>query len=112
MGARYPPDGRRTTLAATLGPPNLGNGPGPASVPGVGRAYPGPRMMRTGILAALLGLALTVAGCGSGSGSPIASSSVPPDDLPACSSIYKAGAKVEDATFGLACVKNGQVLSP
>ncbi len=70
-------------------------------------------MMRTGIVATLaVGLALSVAGCGSGSASPIASSSVPPDDLPACSNIYKAGAKVEDATFGLACVKNERVVSP
>jgi len=70
-------------------------------------------MKRTGIVAILaVGLALSVAGCGSGSASPIASSSVPPNDLPACSSIYKAGAKVVDATFGLACVKNEQVVSP
>ena len=70
-------------------------------------------MMRTGIVATLaVGLALSVAGCGSGSASPIASSSVPPNDLPACSTIYKAGAKVADATFGLACVKNQQVVSP
>ncbi len=70
-------------------------------------------MERTGIVAALgLGLALSLVGCSSASSSPIASSSVPPRDLPACSQIYKAGAKVEDSTFGQACVKNDQVISP
>src|SRR4029453_5519307 len=70
-------------------------------------------MKRTGIVVVLgLGLALSLGGCGSDSASPIASSSVPPKDLPACSAIYKEGAQVTHARFGLACVKNERVLSP
>jgi hypothetical protein len=70
-------------------------------------------MTRTGIVAGLLTcLALSLLGCSGSSASPIASSSVPPKDLPQCSDIYKAGAEVTDAKFGLACVKNDQVVSP
>jgi hypothetical protein len=69
-------------------------------------------MKRTGIAVVALGLGLGLFGCSGGSASPVASSSVPPDDLPACSDIYKEGAKVDDATFGLACVQNDQVVSP
>jgi hypothetical protein len=70
-------------------------------------------MKRTGIVAVLgLGLAFSLGACGSDTASPIASSSVPPKDLPACSDIYKAGAKVTDARFGLACVKDDRVMSP
>ena len=64
------------------------------------------------MLAGALLLALAATGCSSDSASPVASSSVPPDDLPACDTIYKDGAKVEDAKFALACVKNDQVVSP
>ena len=68
---------------------------------------------RTGIVAGVMaGLALSLAGCGGNAASPIASSSVPPKDLPQCSEIYKAGAEVTDAKFGLACVKDDQVVSP
>lgn len=69
--------------------------------------------MRTGIFAGLGAfLAMALLGCGSDAASPIASSSVPPRDLPACSEIYKNGAEVTDARFGLACVKDDQVVSP
>jgi hypothetical protein len=64
------------------------------------------------MVAGVLLLALGAGGCAADSASPVASSSVPPDDLPACESIYKEGAKIEDAQFGLACVKDEQVVSP
>jgi hypothetical protein len=67
-------------------------------------------MKRTGTVAALA--VVLAAGCSSGSASPVASSSVPPEDIPPCSDIYKAGATVDDASFGLACVKDEVLLSP
>jgi hypothetical protein len=57
-------------------------------------------------------LVLGAVGCGADAASPVASSSVPPDDLPACDTIYKEGVKIEDSKFALACVKNDQVVSP
>jgi hypothetical protein len=57
-------------------------------------------------------LALGAGGCSADAASPVASSSVPPDDLPACETIYKQGATIEDSKFALACVKNDQVVSP
>ncbi len=64
------------------------------------------------MVAGALLLALGAIGCSSDAASPVASSSVPPDDLPACDTVYKEGAKIADSTFGLACVKNDQVVSP
>ena len=70
-------------------------------------------MTRTGIVAGLLTcLALSLLGCSGSAASPIASSSVPPKDLPQCAAVYKAGAEVTDTKFGVACVKNDQVVSP
>ena len=73
-------------------------------------------MSRRGILGTLaLGLAVlaTVAsGCTTESASPVASSSIVPQDIPPCSDIYKAGAVVEDGAFGVACMQGEQLVTP
>ncbi|HET6953184.1 MAG TPA: hypothetical protein VFI47_22570 [Acidimicrobiales bacterium] len=69
---------------------------------------------RSRIVAAValaLAAAASAVGCSTGEASPVASSSVPPQDLPACEEIYKQGAKVE-VPFGIACVKDGKLISP
>ena len=59
---------------------------------------------------ALAALAVA-AGCSGTDASPVASSSVPPQDLPACADIYKEGAKVE-SRFGIACIRDDELVSP
>lgn len=61
-------------------------------------------------VAALFALLATACG-GEGTDIPTASS-VPPDDMPACEEIYAEGQEINDDTFGLACVKGEDLISP
>jgi hypothetical protein len=65
--------------------------------------------MVAGVLAAL---ALAGAGCGAGSGDTPSASSVPPNDLPACSEVYVEGATIDNQNFGRACVLDESIVSP
>jgi hypothetical protein len=65
-----------------------------------------------GTLALALAAAAAASGCTAESASPVASSSIVPQDIPPCSDLYKAGAMVEDRSFGLACVQGDQLLTP
>ena len=67
-------------------------------------------MKGTGI-AAVLALALAAACSSGGSAAPVGTSA-PPADLPACDEIYKAGAEIRDDTFGLACVRGEELVTP
>jgi hypothetical protein len=67
-------------------------------------------MKGTSSVAVLLVLLATACG-GEGADVPTASS-VPPDDMPACEEIYAEGNEIDDATFGLACVKGDDLISP
>jgi hypothetical protein len=72
-------------------------------------------MSRTGIVSAVaLALVASVgaSACTTESASPVASSSVVPADIPACDEVYQAGTVIEDATFGVACVRDDVLLSP
>jgi hypothetical protein len=72
-------------------------------------------MMRRGILGAL-GLAVAASaaasGCTAESSSPVASSSIVPQDIPPCEEIYQAGTVVEDSSFGEACMRGDELLTP
>jgi hypothetical protein len=65
-----------------------------------------------GALALALAALATGSGCTTESASPVASSSIVPEDIPDCSEIYKEGAIVEDRSFGVACVRGEQLLTP
>ncbi len=67
-------------------------------------------MKGTGIVA-VLAFALASA-CASGGAAAPVGTSAPPQDLPACDDVYKAGAEITDATFGLACVKDDVLIAP
>src|SRR5262245_34164792 len=72
-------------------------------------------MTRRGTLGALvltMAVFATASGCTTDSASPVASSSIVPQDIPPCSDIYKAGAIVEDSKFGVACVQGDKLLTP
>ena len=64
------------------------------------------------IAGALAVLALAGVGCSADGGGSPAASSVPPQGFPECSEIYAQGTVVNDDTFGLACVKDGVIVSP
>jgi hypothetical protein len=68
----------------------------------------------TGVTAVLLaGLALAGAGCSSDAASSTPSSSVAPQDIPACGEVYTEGMDVTAADFGVACVtESGRLVSP
>jgi len=67
-------------------------------------------MKGTGTAVALV--AVLAAGCGGDSGATPSASSVAPNDMPACEEIYVEGAEITNETFGLACVKDQDLLSP
>jgi hypothetical protein len=67
-------------------------------------------MKGTGTVAALA--LVLAAGCGGEGAAVPSASSVPPNDMPACEDIYKQGAVVDRASFGLACVKDEVLISP
>jgi hypothetical protein len=67
-------------------------------------------MRRTGIGAAL---ALVAAiGCSGGDASTPTASSVAPTDMPMCEEIYAEGVVIDNESFGLACVKGEDLISP
>jgi hypothetical protein len=62
--------------------------------------------------AALLAVA-TAAGCGADAASSTPSSSVAPQDIPACSEVYTQGLEITRAEFGVACLTgSGRLVSP
>ncbi|HLM64277.1 MAG TPA: hypothetical protein VK306_08265 [Acidimicrobiales bacterium] len=70
-------------------------------------------MGRTAIAAAVLAAAAASVGCSSGGDRTVASNSVPPADIPACSDIYTEGQKVTSGDFGQACLAaSGDLLTP
>lgn len=70
-------------------------------------------MARTWIVAGVAGLAaLVAAGCGGDGGDTPSASSVVPTDLPACDEVYVEGAVIDNENFGLACVRNDELISP
>ena len=76
------------------------------------RAYAASVMKRTGVVVVLVVALAAAAGCGSGEGVSVASSSVPPQDIPACSEIFEEGKKIEDPEFRKACVTDaGDLIS-
>lgn len=76
------------------------------------RAYAASVMKRTGVVVVLVVALAAAAGCGSGEGVSVASSSVPPQDIPACSEIFEKGKKIEDREFRKACVTDaGDLIS-
>jgi hypothetical protein len=76
------------------------------------RAYAASVMKRTGVVVVLVVALAAAAGCGSGEGVSVASSSVPPQDIPACSEIFEEGKKIEDPEFRKACVTDaGELVS-
>jgi hypothetical protein len=68
-------------------------------------------MRRTGTAAALA-LLVALAGCGGGDASTPTASSVAPTDMPACGEIYAEGVAIDNENFGLACVKDEDLVSP
>jgi hypothetical protein len=76
------------------------------------RAYAASVMKRTGVVVVLVVALAAAAGCGSGEGVSVASSSVPPEDIPACSKIFEEGKKIEDPEFRKSCVTDsGELIS-
>ncbi len=70
-------------------------------------------MVRTGLVAGVVAaLALAGAGCSADSGGTPSASSVPPNDMPACSEVYVEGAVIDNTNFGLACVEDETIVSP
>lgn len=70
-------------------------------------------MRTTGIAAGALALALvTGAGCSAGGADTPSASSVPPNDMPACSEIYVQGAVISRDNMGKACVQDDEIISP
>lgn len=67
-------------------------------------------MKGTGTVAALV--VVLAAACSGAEGETPSASSVPPNDMPACEDIYKEGAVIDNETFGLACVKGDELISP
>ena len=65
--------------------------------------------MAAGVLAALV---LAGAGCSADGADTPSASSVPPNDMPACSDVYVEGAVIDNANFGLACVQDERIVSP
>jgi hypothetical protein len=66
------------------------------------------------IAATALATALAVAvGCSPGNGGTVASSSVPPEDIPPCTEVYTEGKTIKGNEFGQACVTAaGGLLTP
>jgi hypothetical protein len=70
-------------------------------------------MKRIGIVLVLAASLAALAGCSTGEAGSVASSSVPPHDLPKCSDVYVEGKVIKDAEFRLACVTDaGNLISP
>lgn len=61
--------------------------------------------------AAALALVL-VAACSGDTGETPSASSVVPNDMPACEEIYVEGKAIDNEDFGLACVKDDEIVSP
>jgi hypothetical protein len=55
---------------------------------------------------------LVAAGCSGDGGSTPSASSVAPNDMPACEEVYAEGAEINNENFGLACVKDEDLVSP
>ncbi len=67
-------------------------------------------MKGTGAVAALV--VILVAGCADGGPAAPSADNQPPNDLPPCEEIYAEGVDVANDTFGLACVKGEELVSP
>lgn len=64
----------------------------------------------TGAVAALV--AILAVGCADGGPATPSADNMPPNDLAPCEEIYAEGVDVANDTFGLACVKGEQLISP
>jgi hypothetical protein len=70
-------------------------------------------MGRTAIAAAVLVAAAASVGCSTDSGGTVASSSVPPGDIPACADVYTEGQTIKGGDFGQACLSaSGDLITP
>ena len=70
-------------------------------------------MRRTGIAAGVVSLALAAGvGCSADSTDMPSASSVPPNDMPACSEVYVQGAVIGRDNMGKACVQDEEIVSP
>jgi hypothetical protein len=70
-------------------------------------------MGRTAIAAAVLVAAAACVGCSSDGGATVASSSVPPADIPACGDVYTEGQTIKSGDFGQACLSaSGDLITP
>ena len=68
------------------------------------RAYAASVMKRTGVVVVLVAALAAAAGCGSGVGISVASSSVPPQDIPGVQRDIRERQEIEDPEFRKACV--------